>query len=90
MVPSFNDGKVIVTGKNGTRKLTVCATGSAGKTRTLVDAAVVNGDRTGPISARVGHVQARALLSEPRRFNWVEAASSATALPHDDRAGPSL
>lgn len=37
MVPSFNEGTILVTGKNGTGKVTICAANAAGKTQKLFD-----------------------------------------------------
>ena len=45
MIPSFNDGKIILTGKDGKAKVTICATDATGKARKLFDDVEVEGRR---------------------------------------------
>src|SRR5215213_8717971 len=52
MVPSFNEGKIILTGKNGKAKVTICAPDASGRTQKLFDDVEVDGRRVFNISRK--------------------------------------
>ncbi len=66
MVPSFNDGKVIIRGKAGSGTMTLCATDSSGKTRMLFDDAPIDGVRTFPVTARDVAGKILSVVIQPR------------------------
>lgn len=72
MVPSFNTGKIVVKGKAGTGKVTICATDDKGKTTKLFNDVEVKGHRNFNISRKnaEGKVLAVVLQSKSASFKY--------------------
>ncbi|HEY8208754.1 MAG TPA: membrane dipeptidase, partial [Myxococcaceae bacterium] len=72
LVPSFNDGKIIVRGKEGTGVVTICAIDQAGKQYKLFNDVEVKGDRTFDISRKdaEGRILSVVIESRPVSFKY--------------------
>ncbi len=72
LVPSFNDGKIVVRGKQGTGVVTICAVDQAGKQYKLFNDEQVQGDRTFNISRKdaEGRVLSVVIESKPVSFQY--------------------